>query len=104
MQTTIYRKETDRGSFLHSKSEYPISLKKSIQFSQALRLKRISTTLYPVLKMFLEGGYKHTDIKENIEKANNFSRKNQPKETHQNKGSRVPLTISYNREAANISK
>ena len=41
IQTTVYHKETDRQSYLHSKSEHPHCLKKSILFSQVLRLKRI---------------------------------------------------------------
>ena len=39
LQTTVYREETDRQSFLHSKSEQLLSLKKSILFGQDVRLK-----------------------------------------------------------------
>ena len=38
-QTTVYHKEIDRQSYLHSKPEHPLCLKKRIPFSQASRLK-----------------------------------------------------------------
>ena len=39
--TKIYRKKTDLQTFLNINSEHPKSLKASIPFSQALRIKRI---------------------------------------------------------------
>ena len=44
IQTTLYRKPTDQQAFLHAKSEHPRSLKNSIPYSQALRLKTICST------------------------------------------------------------
>ena len=41
IQTTLYKKPTDRQNYVHSKSTHPFLLKKSIAYSQALRLKRI---------------------------------------------------------------
>ena len=40
IQTTLYRKPTDQQAFLHAKSKHPRSLKSSIPYSQALRLKQ----------------------------------------------------------------
>ena len=37
----IYRKQNDRQNFLHIDSEHPKSLRDGIQYSQALRVKRI---------------------------------------------------------------
>ena len=41
--TTLHRKEMNQQSYLHRKSEHPEPLKRSIPYSQALRLKRIYT-------------------------------------------------------------
>ena len=40
LKATLYKKPTDRQSYLHGNSEHPRSLKESIPYSQALRLKR----------------------------------------------------------------
>ena len=48
LQATAYRKET-RQSFLQGNSELLLSLKKIILFSQALRLKRI-TSIYQIIE------------------------------------------------------
>ena len=42
--TKIYRKQTDRQSSLHIDSEHPKSLKVSISYIQAIRIKRICAT------------------------------------------------------------
>ena len=44
IQTILYGKPTDQQPFLHAKSEHPRSLKSSILYSQALRLKTICST------------------------------------------------------------
>ena len=44
LQTTLYKKPADRQNYLHSKSKHSYSLKKSIAYSQALRIKRICST------------------------------------------------------------
>ena len=50
IQTTVYRKEKGRQSFLHSKSEHSLFLKQGIPYSQALRLKCIFSTFTELLK------------------------------------------------------
>ena len=44
LQTTIYRKQTDRQNYLDARSEHPKLLKDSIPYSQALRIKRICSS------------------------------------------------------------
>ena len=44
LYTKIYRKQTNRQSFLHIDSEHPKSLKVSFSYIQAIRNKRICTT------------------------------------------------------------
>ena len=41
LQTTLYRKPTDQQSYPHAHSDNPKSLKRSIRYSQALRIKTI---------------------------------------------------------------
>ena len=38
LQTTLFRKSSDRQNFLNTKSKHLYSLKKSIPYSQALRI------------------------------------------------------------------
>ena len=44
IQTTLHRKPKSQQAFLNAKSEHPRSLKGSIPYSQALRLKTICST------------------------------------------------------------
>ena len=44
IQATLYTKPTDEQAFLHTRFECPRPLKYSILYSQALRLKTISST------------------------------------------------------------
>ena len=44
LQTTIYRKQTDRQNYLDVRSERPKSLKDSRPYSQASRIKRICSS------------------------------------------------------------
>ena len=53
IQTTLYRKFTDQQTFLHTKSEHPRSLKSSIPYSQALRLKQFAPQLQNLIRIVL---------------------------------------------------
>ena len=43
-QTTLYKKATDRQNYLQVKSAHPLSLKNSIRYSQALKIKCVCST------------------------------------------------------------
>ena len=67
LQTTLFRKSSDRQNFLNAKSEHPYSLKKSIPYSQsqALRIRRICSTFQDyhnhsrkLIEEFVNKGYK----------------------------------------------
>ena len=45
LQTTLYREPTDQQSYLHAHSDHPKSVKRSIPYSQAWRIKTICSTL-----------------------------------------------------------
>ena len=82
LETKLYRKESDRLAYLHRKSEHSESLKRSIPFSQALRLRRICSTnnefqdsCDKLRNKLIEIGYKQQEINEGIERTKTLDRK-----------------------------
>ena len=82
IQTTLYRKPTGQQAFLHAKSEHPRSLKNSIPYSQALRLKTICSTSTEcdkncaiIKQKFLDRQYKEEVLDEQIKKVDRIERK-----------------------------
>ena len=107
--STLYKKPTDRQNYLHSKSEHPYSLKKSIAYSQALRIKRICSTQNEfekhssnLLQQLKKKAYHHDTLKEQIEKARTQERtlllNKNPEEVKQS----IPISITYNRTLPKI--
>ena len=71
--TTLEEKEINRKSYLHQKSEQPETLKQSISYSQALRLKGMCTTdegfteqSTLLTKRLVQKGYNENEIQEQI--------------------------------------
>ena len=71
IQATLYKNPTDHQNYIHSKSAHPFSLKKSIAYNQALRLKRICSTTGEyekhtdnLTKQLLKKGYPETMVNE----------------------------------------
>ena len=69
LQTTLYRKPTYQESYIHAHSDHPKSLKRSIPYSQALRIKTICSTLTKYKKRrallkqnFIERGFEENEI------------------------------------------
>ena len=65
LQTTLFRKSSDCQNFLNVKLEHPYSLKKSIPYSQALRIWQICSTFQDyhshfrkLIEQFVNKGYK----------------------------------------------
>ena len=109
LQATLCKKPTDRQNYLHSKSEHPYSLKKSIAYSQALRIKRICSTKNEfekhssnLLQQLKKKGYHHHTLKEQIEKARVQERtlllNKSPEQVKQS----IPISITYNRTLPKI--
>ena len=85
----IYRKQTDRQTFLNINSEHPKSLKTIISYSQALRIKRIcsKTTdfehhLHEVKERLVNQGYNKIAIDQQFSKFKTISRNELLKEKH----------------------
>ena len=113
LYTKIYRKQTDQYSFLHIDSEHPKSLKVSISYIQAIRIKRICTTSQDfeyhckeLRQRFLEQRYDSGLLDKYIITVQKLDRneiikgnkKDTPISTH------IPLAVTYNRFLPNISK
>ena len=82
IQTTLYRKPTNQQTFLHAKSVHLRSLKSSIPYSQALRLKTICSTSTEfdkncaiIKQNFLDRQYKEEVLDEQIKKVDRIERK-----------------------------
>ena len=111
IQTTLYHKPTYQQAFLYAKSEHPRFLKRSIPYSQALRLKTICSTStefdknYAIIKQkFLDRQYKEEVPDEQIKKVDRIERKELFTCKEKNNKGRIPLSITYNRTLPNISK
>ena len=113
LYTKIYRKQTDRQSFLHIESEHPKSFKDSIPYIQAIRIKRICTTSQDfeyhskeLKQRFLEQRYNSELLDKHIKTVQKLdsnelikgNKKGTPMSTH------IPLAITYNRFLPNTSK
>ena len=104
IQTTLYRKPTDQQAFLHAKSEHPRSLKSSIPYSQALRLKTICSTstefdknCAAIKQKFLDRQYKEEVLDEQIKKVDRTERKGLFTCKEKNNKNRILLSVTYNR-------
>ena len=112
LQTTLYKKPTDRQSYLHANSEHLRSLKESIPYSQALRTKRICSTnsefeahINTIEDQFVKRGYKKTLIENQLEKVAKLDRSVLLAEQNKSKkASCLLLSVTYNRTLPNIKK
>ena len=81
LHTRLYTKTADRHMYLNYSSEHPISIKRSIPYSQFLRLKRIHSEVQYLLEsqihmylFFKWRKYPHDIILEAWTKTSNLSR------------------------------
>ena len=109
IKTSLYQKPTDRHNFLHQKSYHPSSTKKSLPYSQALRIRRIcsspndeSAALVKLKEQFTARGYKETEVQEAIERAMTKNREELLQPT--TKSDVIPLTLvtTYNKTLPNL--
>lgn len=111
LQTTLYTKPTDRQSYLHNKSYHPKSCKRSIAYSQALRIKKICSDptefeihAHKLSKKLVERGYTTEVINEEISKARHRSRSELLKPKDAAETGKNILTVTYNKNLPNFKK
>ena len=104
LRTKLYVKPTDSQSYLHSKSEHPNSTKKSIAYSQALRLNKICynrsdlhNNCERLLNTLTKRGYNKTDTTTQINRAITIPRNELLNQIKTSNTERLPLTVTYNR-------
>ena len=111
LKTTLFKKNTNRQSYRHAKSDHPVSLKKSIPYSQILRVKRICSTnsefernCKVLQEQFTKRGCDSSPIKTEIKKVKLLDRKDllTPKTTQ--KTQMLTPTVTYNRTLPNIKQ
>ena len=81
LTTKVFKKPTDRSSYLHNTSYHPNSLKNNIPYGQALRLKKICSSetdyrksLDEMKRAFLKRGYQENHLTEQFAKASSMMR------------------------------
>ena len=112
LHTEIYRKETERKHYLHIKCEHPNWWKDSLPYSQAIRIKWISSnqvdlnnSLKEMKNNFIKQGYHPSLINEHLERISLLSRIDLiTKKVMRKKSGRILLVIIYNRFLPNIIK
>ena len=109
IQTTIYRKPTDKQAYLHAHSEHPKSLKNSIPYSQALRIKSICSTteefdknMLHLKEKFLERGYKEDTLNSQMATVKDLNRNDVLKKQETKNTNKIPLLLTYNRTLPNM--
>ena len=110
LTTSLYQKPTDRHNFLHQKSYHPPSTKKSLPYSQALRIKKICSVkedfisgIEKLKKQFYARGYDEALVNESVERAMVKDRKDllAPRTKEDRK---IPLTFvtTFNKTLPNL--
>ena len=108
--TTLYKKPTDCQNYLHAKSVHSFSLKKSIPYSQALRIKRICSTFEEyrkhsqgLIKRF-ETGYDESTVRKQIERVDHLDRSLLLKNCKPKRKDSIPFSVTYNSVLPNIKE
>ena len=111
LQTTLYKKPTDCQNYLPAKSAHPFLLRKSIPYSQALRIKCICSTFkqykkhtQDLIKRFVEKGYDESTVKKQIERVDHLDRSLLLKNYKPKRKDSVPLSVTYNSVLPNIKE
>ena len=100
---------TDRQNYFHAKSAHPLSLQKSIPYSQPLRIKRVCSTFdeykkhsNDLVKWFVEKGCKENIIQNQIKKVDSLERSTMLNKTDAARKSVIPFSVTYSPTLPNI--
>ena len=93
----------------NAKSAHPLSLKKSIPYSQTLRIKRVCSSFdeykkhsNDLVKRFVEKGYKENIIRNQIRKVDNLDRSTMLNKTDAVRKNVITLSVTYSPTLPNI--
>ena len=93
----------------NAKSAHPLSLKKSIPYSQTLRIKRVCSSFdeykkhsNDLVKRFVEKGYKENIIRNQIRKVDNLERSTMLNKTDAVRKNVITLSVTYSPTLPNI--
>ncbi|XP_074981174.1 uncharacterized protein LOC142070971 [Caretta caretta] len=102
INTTLYRKPTDRYSYLHASSFHPDHTTRSIDYSQALRYNRICSNpsdrdkhLQDLCQAFLQLQYPPAEVKKQIDRARRVPRSYLLQDRPNKENNRTPLAVTF---------
>ncbi|CAM4645092.1 unnamed protein product, partial [Caretta caretta] len=102
INTTLYRKPTDRCAYLHASSFHPDHTTRSIVYSQALRYNRICSNpsdrdkhLQDLYQAFLQLQYPPAEVKKQIDRARRVPRSHLLQDRPNKENNRKPLAVTF---------
>ena len=111
ISTSLYSKPTDNHQYLDFHSCHPVHLKKSIIFSQGLRIKRICSNVEDYEKQIaifaghlLNCRYPFKFISKEISKLSRFNRDDLLNYKEKRPNSRIPMVFDYHPSVEKLSK
>ena len=112
LTTDVFQKITDTHNYLHRTSAHPEHNKRSIPYSQFLRIKRICSDnnqlkkrIKQYIEYFVNSGYSRKELTRTAEKILNETLNEEKKENHNKKDNGfIPAVTTYNEAIPNINK
>ena len=110
IETDLYMKQTDKHQYLYYTSCHPRKCKESIPYAQAMRLRRISSTMEAferrardLTDFLVARGYKRRYVKQQIHRARSVARHEALTPRPYERKDRIPMTLTtYHPSLPNI--